>query len=102
MRFLQNLQPVTTLYFPVGLIYVTGINILLFVLMGIDKRRAKKKQWRLRESTLFKFCLLGGGVGGILGMLFFHHKTKHMKFVLGFPMILAAESAIMYYCLMQT
>ena len=59
--------------------------------MGIDKRRAIKKNWRIPEKTLISLALLGGGIGAFLGMLLFHHKTKHLKFILLVPI-----TAILY------
>ena len=80
------------------LLYASGIYLLLvnlwaFVLMGIDKRRARKDLRRIKERTLFLPVLLGCGVGGILGMKVFHHKTKHWYFRFGFPVILILEIA---------
>lgn len=80
------------LLYALGL-YLLGVNLVAFVLMGIDKRRAKKDRWRIKETTLFLPVLLGGGVGGILGMKVFHHKTKHWYFRFGFPAILILEIA---------
>jgi len=74
-------------------IYLLVVNLWAFVLMGVDKRRAKKDKWRIREKTLFLPVLLGGGVGGIAGMKVFHHKTKHWDFRFGFPAILILELA---------
>ncbi len=74
-------------------IYLLAVNLWAFALMGIDKRRAKKDLWRIKERTLFLPVLLGGGVGGILGMKMFHHKTKHWYFRFGFPAILILEIA---------
>ena len=74
-------------------IYLLSVNLWAFALMGIDKRRAKKDLWRIKERTLFLPVLLGGGVGGILGMKMFHHKTKHWYFRFGFPAILILEIA---------
>ncbi|MDU4884932.1 DUF1294 domain-containing protein [uncultured Clostridium sp.] len=68
-------------------IYIAFTNILLFTLMSIDKQRAKLNQWRISEKTLFILALIGGSIGGILGMYTFRHKTKHLKFTLGFPAI---------------
>ena len=82
-------------------IYLLAVNLIAFILMGVDKRRAKKDLWRVKETTLFLPVLLGGGVGGILGMKVFHHKTKHWYFRLGFPAILILEIAgaafLVYY-----
>lgn len=73
------------------IIYVLGINLITFLAMYIDKRKAKKARWRIKESTLFTLVLLGGGIGGIAGMYTFRHKTKKMQFVIGFPAILIIE-----------
>ena len=74
-------------------IYLLLVNLWAFAQMGIDKRRAKKESWRIKETTLFLPVLLGGGVGGILGMKVFRHKTKHWYFRFGFPAILILELA---------
>ena len=74
-------------------IYLLAVNLWAFALMGIDKRRAKKDAWRIKEKSLFLPVLLGGGVGGILGMKTFRHKTKHWYFRFGFPAILILELA---------
>lgn len=73
------------------IIYVVGINLIAFLAMYIDKRKAQKSRWRIKESTLFTLVLLGGGIGGIAGMYTFRHKTKKMQFVMGFPAILIIE-----------
>jgi uncharacterized membrane protein YsdA (DUF1294 family) len=73
------------------MIYTVIITIAAFSSMGIDKKRAKKKQWRIKESTLFLLAILGGSIGSILGMYTFRHKTKHKKFVIGMPVILAIQ-----------
>ncbi|WP_195987794.1 DUF1294 domain-containing protein [Clostridium sp. D53t1_180928_C8] len=76
------------------LIYILFINLLLFSLMGIDKEKAKLKKWRISEKTLFLSALMGGSIGGILGIYTFRHKTKHLKFTLGFPIILLFQSVV--------
>ena len=73
------------------IIYVIAINLIAFLEMYIDKRRARNGKWRIKESTLFTLVLLGGGIGGIAGMYTFRHKTKKMQFVIGFPAILIIE-----------
>lgn len=73
------------------LIYLLAINLITFLAMYIDKKKAKKGNWRTKESTLFTLVLLGGGVGGIVGMYTFRHKTKKPRFVIGFPAILIIE-----------
>lgn len=79
--------------------YLLGINLLAFLLMGIDKRRARRRLWRIPEKTLFLPVWLGGGIGGTIGMFFFRHKTKHGYFRLGFPVIAVLEyAALFYFC----
>lgn len=73
--------------------YVLIINIIGFMIMGIDKSRAKRNQWRIRENTLFFIAAIGGSIGSILGMKNFHHKTKHNSFKYGMPCILILQIA---------
>ena len=73
------------------LIYLLLINALGFLLMLADKYKAKKNLWRIRESTLLWVAALGGSIGSLLGMYTVRHKTKHLKFTLGIPLILAAQ-----------
>ena len=73
------------------LYYLLIINALSFLLMLVDKWKAKKNRWRVRESTLLLIAALGGSVGSLLGMYLFRHKTQHLKFTLGIPLILAAQ-----------
>ena len=61
--------------------YLVIMNLIGFVVMGIDKRRAVKRLWRIPESTLFIVALIGGSLGSIIGMYFFHHKTRDRKSV---------------------
>lgn len=76
------------------IIYIITINVVTFLVMWLDKRKAKKGRWRIPENTLLLFVLLGGGIGGIAGMYIFHHKTQKAKFVIGFPVILICEILI--------
>ena len=71
--------------------YLLIINAAGFLLMLVDKWKAKKNRWRIRESTLLIVAALGGSVGSLLGMYIFRHKTLHLKFTLGIPLILAAQ-----------
>ncbi len=75
-------------------IYLILINLITFLAMYIDKRKAKKGKRRIPEKTLFILVGLGGGVGGILGMYLFRHKTKKTRFVIGFPAILIFEALV--------
>ena len=82
------------LYF---IIYLVVINIITFLVMGLDKWKAKRGSWRIQESALFTFVLFVGGIGGIRGMIYFHHKTKKLKFQIGFPLITILEIAFLIY-----
>lgn len=73
------------------LYYLLIINAAGFLLMLVDKWKAKKNRWRVRESTLLIVAALGGSVGSLSGMYLFRHKTQHLKFTLGIPLILAAQ-----------
>lgn len=77
-----------------GTVYICVLTILGFVLMGVDKQKAKKRAWRIPERTLILVAFLGGGIGSFLGMYVFRHKTKHTKFVILFP--LAAVLSIVF------
>ena len=83
------------------LIYLLIINILGFLAMGIDKLKAKRGSWRIPENTLFTFTILGGGVGTILGMYIFRHKTKKKKFTIGMSVILILEVILVIYILLK-
>ena len=73
------------------LYYLLIINAAGFLLMLVDKWKAKKNRWRVRESTLLLIAALGGSVGSLAGMYLFRHKTRHLKFTLGIPLILAGQ-----------
>lgn len=70
------------------LIYIIIMNVIGFLIMGIDKKKAEKHAWRIPEKTLFLVSLIGGSIGTLLGMYAFRHKTKHWYFVIGMPLIL--------------
>lgn len=73
------------------LIYLLILNAAGFLLMLIDKKKAQLGRWRIRESTLMTVAVLGGSIGSLTGMKLFRHKTKHLKFTLGIPVILALQ-----------
>ena len=75
------------------IMYLAGINVLTFLLFGIDKYKAKRSKWRVSEATLVGFAVVGGSVGAWLGMKVWHHKTQHNKFRFGIPLILLAQIA---------
>ena len=76
------------------LYYLLIINAAGFLLMLVDKWKAKKNRWRVRESTLLIVAALGGSIGSLAGMYLFRHKTQHLKFTLGIPLILAAQCLV--------
>ena len=67
-------------------VYILIVNVLAFVLYGIDKRRSQRKMYRIPENTLLWMARLGGGVGSWLGIKVFHHKTKHKRFMIIVPL----------------
>ena len=75
------------------------MNLVGFFIMGLDKRRAKLKEWRIEEKTLFMIAILGGSIGSILGMKVFRHKTKHKKFTFGMPFIILIQIIILFQIL---
>jgi len=82
-------------------IYVIIINIIGFFAMWIDKFKAKRGSWRIPEKTLFMITFLGGGFGTIAGMYTFRHKTKKMRFTIGFPVILLTEIFLVIYVIIK-
>ncbi|MBQ3415232.1 MAG: DUF1294 domain-containing protein [Clostridia bacterium] len=79
------------------ILYLLVINIIGFLAMLIDKKKAQKGAWRIPEKTLFIITLLGGGIGTIAGMYMFRHKTKKLIFTIGFPTILISEIVLAVY-----
>ncbi|MCF0148893.1 MAG: DUF1294 domain-containing protein [Clostridium sp.] len=77
--------------------YLILINLIAFITIYIDKQKAIKHQWRIKESTLFLISIIGGSLGILLGMYSFRHKTKHTKFTLGIPTILILQILLIYY-----
>lgn len=82
-------------------VYLGIVNVAGFILPAVDKRRAKKDKWRIKESTLFLISALGGSVAMYISMRLFHHKTKHKRFMIGIPVIivlqLGAVFAVWYF-----
>lgn len=84
------------------LFYLIIVNAVSFVLMLVDKQKARKKKWRISEATLMGSATIGGSIGALLGMYTFRHKTKHPKFTVGVPLILAAQilfALVLYFWL---
>lgn len=77
-------------------LYLLGINLAAFLIYGADKWKARSGRWRVPEKTLFVLALLGGSIGALTGMKFFHHKTRKWYFRFGIPAILIAQLAIFF------
>ena len=75
-------------------IYLAIINVITFVVYGLDKWKAKQAKWRIRESTLLGLAAIGGSIGALLAMKILRHKTLHPQFKYGVPLILVAQIAI--------
>ena len=76
------------------ILYLIAINVVTFLVYGLDKWKAKRDAWRISETTLLLLAAAGGSVGALLGMQIFRHKTKHVKFTVGVPAILIVQVAI--------
>ena len=77
--------------------YWIALNLILFVAMGMDKLRAKRRERRIPERHLFILAGLGGALGGIIAMKVWRHKTKHAVFVFGFPFLLIVNALCAFY-----
>ncbi len=74
------------------MMYLVAVNLLAFICFGVDKQKAKTHQWRISENTLLGIAVCGGSLGAICGMRLFRHKTKHLKFTIGLPIILLVQA----------
>ena len=79
--------------------YLLAVNIVTFLLYGIDKYKAKKSKWRISEATLLTMAAIGGSIGAWAGMRLWHHKTMHKKFKYGIPLIIIMQVALAVYLL---
>lgn len=77
--------------------YLCVINMIGFILMGLDKWKSKHQKWRIAEKTLFLVGVVGGSPGCWLGMYTFRHKTKHWQFVVGMPAIFILQAAVILF-----
>jgi len=82
------------------LLYLLTVNAAAFLLMLADKRKAQKNRWRIPEATLMGVAAMGGSIGALLGMYTFRHKTRHPKFTLGIPLILAVQLVVFTWVLL--
>ena len=103
---MQNLSNALTIFsftfikMKIFIAYILVVNFVAFIMFGVDKRKARRHQMRTSEFALMMSAFLGGSIGALLGMLAFRHKTKHLKFIIGIPVILALQVAIAVYVLM--
>lgn len=77
-------------------IIIVIINIVTFFVYGIDKYKAKKGKWRIPENSLIGLAIIGGSIGAYLGMRVWHHKTMHLKFKYGIPLIIIIQLIAAY------
>ena len=80
-------------------IYLMVINIITFIVFGLDKYKAVNGLWRIREIVLLGLSLIGGTIGGIFGMWLFHHKIRSPQFALGMPIMVVAQCCVLFYYL---
>jgi len=97
---IDNMKDLPLLH--IALIYLAVINVVTFFMYGIDKWKAKKSKWRIRETSLLGLAVLGGSIGAWLGMKVWHHKTLHKKFKYGVPVILIAQIALLIWIFSKT
>ena len=82
------------------LYYLIAVNVLTFIVYGFDKRKARRKRWRIPEATLLGLAVIGGSMGAWIAMRLFHHKTLHNKFRYGIPVIFLLQTALVLYLLL--
>ena len=74
--------------------YFIFINVFTFIAFGVDKWRARHNRWRISEATLFLLAIFGGSIGALLGMHMWHHKTRHLHFIIGIPLIMLLQAIL--------
>ena len=79
------------------LYYLAAINVVTFIVYGIDKLKAKKGKWRIPEASLLLLAIIGGSIGAWCGVKVWHHKTMHKKFKYGIPLIVAIQIGLCSY-----
>lgn len=80
------------------LLYALFINIIGIYIMYSDKKKAKQGQYRIPEATLWRIAIIGGAIGTTIGMHWFRHKTKHLAFKLGFPILAIIDVVLLLLC----
>ena len=78
-------------------VYIALMSVVLLVMMKADKERARRNQYRISEKTLWITAILGGAIGGVIGMQLFRHKTKHLSFRLGFPLLALLDVSVLVF-----
>ncbi len=81
--------------------YLILINVIAFVVYGVDKQKAKHHAWRIPEATLIGLAAIGGAVGAFFGMNFWHHKTKKIKFRILVPLLTILWAGVIWYILVR-
>lgn len=81
--------PILTLFALIAL-----LNLITFIVYGIDKYKARTGKWRISESTLLLLAIMGGSIGALLGIKVWHHQTLHKKFKYGIPLIILAQTLL--------
>lgn len=82
----------------IAITYLVIINVVTFLMYGIDKWKAKRSRWRVSEAMLIGMAIIGGSIGAWLGMKVWHHKTLHKKFKYGVPLILIIQVVLVFLC----
>ena len=83
------------------IIYLVVMNLLAVIVTVYDKVAARKRKWRISENTLLIVSGLGGGVALLATMYVVHHKTKKMKFMIGIPLIILAQLALVVFIMVN-
>ncbi|MCR5672761.1 MAG: DUF1294 domain-containing protein [Lachnospiraceae bacterium] len=78
-------------------VYLFVINLAGFIVMALDKNKARRNKWRVPEAILFLFAIFGGSIGCFLGMRIFNHKTQKPRFYIGIPVILGVQILVLLY-----
>ena len=91
MQFFNTFQDFLLKHILIVVIYFVLVNLIAFIMYGVDKKKAIKHKWRIPEHDLILVAVLGGSIGALLGMKAFRHKTKHPKFFIGVPAILIVQ-----------
>ncbi|WP_047981634.1 DUF1294 domain-containing protein [Ornithinibacillus contaminans] len=83
------------------LLYIVVANLMGYIMMGVDKKKARENQWRIPERTLWGIAILGGSLGSFIGMRTFRHKTKHNAFRIGMPCLIVVHAVLVGYFFMS-